>query len=142
MSVSKKNESIPDARLEKMLMSLRDDHSVPEKPPVVNTFRLEMEAERRRSRIQLEIVTVAAFVSVTATLFFTAVFFRFMLPDLIAHSDRRTREMIFEVKAAAEAVFRQFGVLILAITLIVLLRYVFSAVLLITKRNVLFAKKE
>ena len=84
MSLSQKNEPISDRQLDEMLLSLREEEDTQEKPPVINTFRLEMERERRRSRIQLEIVTIAAFVSVMSTVIFTSFFFRFMLPELMA----------------------------------------------------------
>ena len=142
MSFSDKNESISDLLLEERLLSLREEEGTQEQPPVVNTFRLEMEAERRRSRIQLEFVTVAAFVSVTATVVFIAVFFRFLLPDLITRSDSRTRAMFLSLRADIVAAWEQFGGLFIAIALTVLLGYVFSAALLIAKKDILFTKNE
>lgn len=132
---------ISDQQLEQMLLSLREEENTAVQPPVVNTFRLEMEKERRRSRIQLEIVTIAAFVSVISTAVFTAVFFRFMLPEMIAYSDRRTRGYFLSLKSAAEAAFRQFGSIFIAIALAVLMGYIFSAVLLIAKRDRFFSDK-
>ena len=112
MSISNYNQSISDEQLEEMLLSLRENEEsghMREQPPVVNTFRLEMEAERRRSRIQLEIVTIAAFVSVLSTVVFTAVFFRFLLPDLIAHCDSRTRQMLLSFRVDISAAWQQLG---------------------------------
>ena len=76
MSFLQENESISDELIDQMLLTLKEKEDTQEKPPVINTFRLEMKRERRRSRIQLEIVTIAAFVSVTSTVVFTSVFFR------------------------------------------------------------------
>ena len=142
MSLSNHTQSVSDMQLEEMLLSLREPESTEAAPPVVNTFRLEMEAERRRSRIQLEIVTIAAFVSVVSSVVFTAVFFRFMLPDLIAHGDSRMNELFISFRADLNAVWEQFGGLFIAIALTLLIGYVFSAVLLFAKRDVLFTKNE
>ena len=114
MSLSQKNEPISDRQLDEMLLSLREEEDTQEKPPVINTFRLEMERERRRSRIQLEIVTIAAFVSVMSTVIFTSFFFRFMLPELMAKSDRRTREMLVTFQSALDSAFKPFGGIFIA----------------------------
>lgn len=142
MSFLQENESISDELIDQMLLTLKEKEDTQEKPPVINTFRLEMKRERRRSRIQLEIVTIAAFVSVTSTVVFTSVFFRFMLPELMARSDRRTKEMIQSFGTTLDSVFKQFGGFFMAIALMFLLGFVFSAVLLIRKRNELFTQNK
>ena len=142
MSLSQKNEPISDRQLDEMLLSLREEEDTQEKPPVINTFRLEMERERRRSRIQLEIVTIAAFVSVLSTVIFTSLFFRFMLPELMAKSDRRTREMLVTFQSALDSAFKPFGGIFIAIGLLFALGVMISAVLLISKRNEIFTQKK
>ena len=131
MSVSKKNESIPDARLEKMLLSLRDDHSVPEKPPVVNTFRLEMEAERRRNRRQVQIVAVASWFSVTATLSLLAYAAFVLLPETEKYISPETRLLLAQLKQSLSS----YGWLFAALEVTVALGYVLSALLMIVKRK-------
>ena len=142
MSLSNHTQSVSDMQLEEMLLSLREPESTEAAPPVVNTFRLEMEAERRRSRIQLEIVTIAAFVSVMSTVIFTSFFFRFMLPELMAKSDRRTREMLVTFQSALDSAFKPFGGIFIAIGLLFALGVMISAVLLISKRNEIFTQKK
>lgn len=141
-NVSEKKEKISDAQLDEMLLSLREDENVQGKPPVVNIFGLAMEEERRRSRIQLEIVTIAAFVSVISTAVLTAVFFRFMLPDLIARSDSRTREIIFSFREAIVCVSEKLGGTFIAIALTVLLGYMIGGVLLIREKNEIFVQNK
>ncbi len=135
MSFSEKKELISDELLETMLFSLKEDENEQEKPPVINLFRLEMERERRRSRIQLEIVTIAAFISVVSTVVFTGVFFRFMLPEMMAHSDRHTRETLAAFLSSVDSAFRQWGGILLAVALVFLTGTLISAVLLISKRK-------
>ena len=142
MSLSQKNEPISDRQLDEMLLSLREEEDTQEKPPVINTFRLEMERERRRSRIQLEIVTIAAFVSVMSTVIFTSFFFFFLLPELMAKSDRRTREMLVTFQSALDSAFKPFGGIFIAIGLLFALGVMISAVLLISKRNEIFTQKK
>lgn len=142
MNFSQNKKPTADQSLDEMLLSLREEENAQQKPPVINTFRLQMEAERRRSRIQLEMVTVAAFISVLSTAVFTAFFFRFMLPDIIAHSDRRTKEFFLTFRADVHADWGRFGGIFIAIALAVLMGYIFSAVLLISHRNKIFTQKE
>ena len=142
MSLSNHTQSVSDMQLEEMLLSLKEPESTEPAPPVVNTFRLEMEAERRRSRIQLEIVTIAAFVSVMSTVIFTSFFFRFMLPELMAKSDRLTREMLVTFQSALDSAFKPFGGIFIAIGLLFALGVMISAVLLISKRNEIFTQKK
>lgn len=117
MSLPHNNEPIADELLDEMLLSLREEEDTQEKPPVINLFRLEMERERRRSRIQLEIVTIAAFVSIIATVVFTGVFFRFMLPDMMTHSDRRTRELLLSFQSSVNSALADYSGILIALAL-------------------------
>ena len=138
MSFSNKNESVSDTRLDELLLSLRAEETTPEQPPVINTFRLQMEAERRRSRIQLQIVTIAAFISVTATLALLAYFAFVLLPEMEKHFSPGTRFLLAQIKQSFASCQGWF----LALGAAMLLGYLFSAVLMIAKRDVLFTKKE
>ena len=138
MSLPHNNEPIADELLDEMLLSLREEEDTQEKPPVINLFRLEMERERRRSRIQLEIVTIAAFVSVIATVVFTGVFFRFMLPDMMTHGDRRTRELLLSFQSSVNSALADYSGILIALALAFLMGTILSAVLLISKRKEIF----
>ena len=138
MSFSEKKELISDELLETMLFSLKEDENEQEKPPVINLFRLEMERERRRSRIQLEIVTIAAFISVVSTVVFTGVFFRFMLPEMMAHSDRHTRETLAAFLSSVNSALADYSGILIALALAFLMGTILSAVLLISKRKEIF----
>lgn len=139
MSFSKNTDnekSISDSTIEEMLMSLREDEdgSTREKPPVVNTFRLQMEAERRRNRRQVQIVTIAAWFSVTATLALLSYLAFVMLPELEHVFSPETKRLITQLRHSLASYGGIFAVLGAA----VLLGYVFSAVLLIVKKNDIF----
>ena len=93
----------PDEAMEKSLLSLaeNEEETAALQPPVVNIFRLRMEAERRRSRRQVQAVTIAVWFSVTTS----------------------------------------YGAILNAIGIAMALGLLFSAVLLIVKRNSFFAQK-
>ena len=74
----------PDEAMEKSLLSLaeNEEETAALQPPVVNIFRLRMEAERRRSRRQVQAVTIAVWFSVTTTLGILCYFILSLLPEL------------------------------------------------------------
>ena len=138
MSIDRKNEIIYDEKLEERLLLLRDDETTQEKPPVINTFRLQMEAERRRNKRQVQIVTVAAWFSVTATLAILAYLAFVLMPELEKHFSHQTKLLIGQIKQSLASCQGCF----LAIGAALLLGYLFSAVLMVVKRDILFTKNE
>lgn len=131
---SDKKERISDSKLEEMLLSLREeeDEAIREKPPVINTFRLQMEAERRRNRRQVQIATIAAWFSVTATLALLSYLWFVMLPELEHIFSPETMRLITQLRQS----FASYRWLFIALGAAVALSYLFSVVLLLTKRNV------
>ena len=138
MIFSQKNELISDQSLDEMLLSLRDNENTQIKPPTINTFRLQMEAERRRNRRQLQIATIAAWFSVTATMTFLAYFALVLMPQIERVFSPSTRPSIAQLKqslASYGGLFEAFGIALL-------LGYIFSALLLIVKKDILLTKKD
>ena len=135
---------ITDEVLDRMLHSLADsdEHNPRPKQPVINTFRLHMEAERRRNRRQVQIVTVAAWVSVTATLALLAYFSLVLLPQIEKTFTPQTKFFFTQMKQSLAAYQGLFATLCAALCAFMLLGYVFSAALLIVKRDSIFPRNE
>lgn len=131
---------ISDGRLEEMLLSLRQSDEAEEsiQPPVINTFRLQMEAKRRREKRQVQAVTLAAWFSVTATIALIAYFALVMLPKIERTFSPETRRIILQVKQS----FASYGVVFAVLGAVMLLGYLLSAALLIAKMDVLLKKHD
>lgn len=131
---------ISDGRLEEMLLSLRQSDEAEEsiQPPVINTFRLQMEAERRREKRQVQAVTLVAWFSVTATIALIAYFALVMLPKIERTFSPETRRIILQVKQS----FASYGVVFAVLGAVMLLGYLLSAALLIAKMDVLLKKHD
>ena len=138
MSIARKNEVLSDEKLEEMLLSLRDDETTQEKPPVINTFRIQMEAERRRNKRQVQIVVVAAWFSVTVTLSLLAYFAFVRLPEMEKLFSPETRLILGQIKQSLASCHGWF----VALGAAMLLGYIFSAALMVAKRDVLFTKNK
>ena len=132
-------KTVTNETLDQILLSLADsEEEEPSRtePPVINTFRLRMEAERRRNRRQVQIVTIAAWFSVTSTLALLSYFAFVLLPEIEKNFTPQTKHFILTLRqslSAYESLFYAFGIAMI-------LGYVFSAVLLIAKRDLFFTK--
>lgn len=130
-----------DEQLDRLLASLKEtaetDACLPS-PPVVNTFRLQMEAERRRSRRQVQIVTLAAWFSVTATLAVLAYFALVLFPALEPAFTPEMKHFLAQIRQSAHACSGLF----IATGVALLLGYVFSSVLLIAKKDTFFQRND
>ena len=162
MSISTiEKHAISDERLEERLLSLRQEDSPREQPPVVNTFRLEMESERRRNKRQVQIAAVAAWCSVTATLAVGdalamvlldmhkfsirdyaenhpagAIGRALLLPQMEKHFSPEAKFFIAQIKQSVAS----YSAALTALGIAFLVGSLFSGVLLIAKRDILFTK--
>ena len=137
MSISTiEKHAISDERLEERLLSLRQEDSPREQPPVINTFRLEMESERRRNKRQVQIAAVAAWCSVTATLALLAHFAFVLLPQMEKHFSPEAKFFIAQIKQSVAS----YSAALTALGIAFLVGSLFSGVLLIAKRDILFTK--
>lgn len=129
----------PDEAMEKRLLSLaeNEEETADLQPPVVNIFRLRMEAERRRSRRQVQAVTIAVWFSVTTTLGILCYFILSLLPELEKGFSPAARRLLAQLRES----FASYGAFLNAIGIAMSLGFLFSAVLLIVKRNSFFAQK-
>ena len=131
---------ISDEALEERLLSLAEkkEETASQRPPVINTFLLRMEAERRRSRRQAQIMTIAVWFSVTATLAILAYLTLMLWPELQKEFPPAARQMLAELKRSLAA----YGRVIDALGIAMLLDSLFSAALLIAGRNRLFTQSD
>ena len=122
----------PDEAMEKRLLSLaeNEEETAALQPPVVNIFRLRMEAERRRSRRQVQAVTIAVWFSVTTTLGILCYFILSLLPELEKGFSPAARRLLAQLRES----FASYGAILNAIGIAM-------ALLLIVKRNSFFAQK-
>lgn len=132
-------QTLSDERLDVLLACMSQDSGGEEEalqPPVINLYRLEREKERRRSDRQLKITAAAASISVLLTTIITAI----LLNTLSAHS-----RQILQIPAVSKAYWhfrwflliygRETGAAAMTIFALIVLGYLFCAVLLVKNRD-------